>query len=115
MCLLTLKTVIVDQQNSHSLTSCRLKVTKLIPRVLIKYCILLTYTSRRISIINHTLPSTIRAVIGTLTCMSMASNSTSDSYILGHMSTTVAALIVQGLKWEKWEKCIVTVITILLW
>ena len=30
-------------------------------------------------IINHTLPSTIRAVIGTLTCMSMASNSTSDS------------------------------------
>ena len=31
------------------------------------------------SIINHTLPSTIRAVIGTLTCTSMASNSTSDS------------------------------------
>ena len=27
----------------------------------------------------HTLPSTIRAVIGTLTCMRMASNSTSDS------------------------------------
>ena len=32
-----------------------------------------------ISIVNHTLPSTIRAVISTLTCMSMASNSTSDS------------------------------------
>ena len=32
-----------------------------------------------ISIIHHTLPSTIRAVIGTLTCTSMASNSTSDS------------------------------------
>ena len=32
-----------------------------------------------ICIINHTLPSTIRAVIGTLTCTSMASNSTSDS------------------------------------
>ena len=30
----------------------------------------------QISIINHTLPSTIRAVIGTLTC---TSNSTSDS------------------------------------
>ena len=27
-----------------------------------------------ISIINHTLPSTIRAVIGTPTCTSMASN-----------------------------------------
>ena len=33
-----------------------------------------------ISIINHTLLSTIRAVISTLTCTSMASNSTSDSY-----------------------------------
>ena len=32
-----------------------------------------------ITIINHTLLSTIRAVIGTLTCMSMVSNSTSDS------------------------------------
>ena len=32
-----------------------------------------------ISIINHTLPSTIMAVISTLTCTSMASNSTSDS------------------------------------
>ena len=32
-----------------------------------------------ISIINHTLLSTIRAVIGTLTCTSMASNSTSNS------------------------------------
>ncbi len=32
-----------------------------------------------ISIINHTLVSTIRAAIGTLTCMSMGSNSTSDS------------------------------------
>ena len=32
-----------------------------------------------ISIINHTLLSTIRAAIGTLTCTSMASNSTSDS------------------------------------
>ena len=32
-----------------------------------------------ISIIYHTLLSTIRAVIGTLTCTSMASNSTSDS------------------------------------
>ena len=32
-----------------------------------------------ISIINHTLPNTIRAVIDTLTCRSMASNSTSDS------------------------------------
>ena len=32
-----------------------------------------------ICIINHTLPSTIRAVISTLTCTSMASNSTSDS------------------------------------
>ena len=31
------------------------------------------------SIINHTLPSTIRAVIGTLTCTSMASNSMSIS------------------------------------
>ena len=30
-------------------------------------------------IINHTLHSTIRAVISTLTCTSMASNSTSDS------------------------------------
>ena len=29
--------------------------------------------------INHTLPSTIRAVIGTLTYTSMTSNSTSDS------------------------------------
>ena len=32
-----------------------------------------------IGTINHTLPSTIRAVIGTLTCTSMASNSMSDS------------------------------------
>ena len=31
-----------------------------------------------ISIINHTLPSTIRAVIGVLACTSMASNSMSD-------------------------------------
>ena len=36
-------------------------------------------TVNSISIINHTLLSTIRAVIGTLTCTSMASNSTSDS------------------------------------
>ena len=33
----------------------------------------------QISIINHTLPSTIRGVIGTFTGTSMASNSTSDS------------------------------------
>ena len=32
-----------------------------------------------ISIVNHTLLSTVRAVIGTLTCTSMASNSTSNS------------------------------------
>ena len=32
------------------------------------------------SIINHTLLSTIRAVIGTLTCTSMVSNSTSNVY-----------------------------------
>ena len=32
-----------------------------------------------INIINHTLPSTIRAVISTVTCTSMASDSTSDS------------------------------------
>ena len=32
-----------------------------------------------IGIINHTLPSTIWAVISSLTCMSMASNSTSNS------------------------------------
>ena len=32
-----------------------------------------------ISIINHTLPSTIKAVISTLTCMSMVRNSTSNS------------------------------------
>ena len=56
-----------------------------------------------VSIINHTLPSTIRAVISTLTCMSMASDSTSDSeYVLfARMSTSksiVATLIVQGLK-----------------
>ena len=37
-------------------------------------------TSRlAISIINHTLLSTIRAVISTLTCTNVASNSTSDS------------------------------------
>ena len=35
--------------------------------------------SNNISIINHTLQSTVRAVINTLTCTSMASNSTSDS------------------------------------
>ena len=40
-----------------------------------KSCIPIT----SISIINHILPSTIRAVISTLTCMSMASNSTSNS------------------------------------
>ena len=32
-----------------------------------------------VSMINHTLLSTIRAVISTITCTSMASNSTSDS------------------------------------
>ena len=32
-----------------------------------------------IGIINHTLLNTIRAVVGTLTCTSMASNSTRDS------------------------------------
>ena len=32
-----------------------------------------------ISIVYHTLLSTIRAVISTLTCTSMASNSTNDS------------------------------------
>ena len=43
------------------------------------YYMAINYTSVQISIINHTLPSTIRAVIGTLACTSMASNSTSDS------------------------------------
>ena len=39
-----------------------------------------TCTALTISIINHTLMSTIRAVINTLTCMNKAStNSTSDS------------------------------------
>ena len=33
----------------------------------------------KVSIINHTLPSTIRAVMGTLTCTGMASNGTSNS------------------------------------
>ena len=37
------------------------------------------YLLHGISIINHTLQSTIRAVISTLTCTSMVSNSTSDS------------------------------------
>ena len=32
------------------------------------------HNKREISIINHTFQSTIEAVIGTLTCMSMASN-----------------------------------------
>ena len=61
------------------------------------------YKDDAISIINHTLLSTIRAVIGTLTCTSMASNSTSDSelVLLGCTSTsksTVTALLVRGLK-----------------
>ena len=55
-----------------------------------------------ISIINHTLPSTIRAVISILTCTSMASNSMNDiASAIGRMSTcksTVAALIIRGLK-----------------
>ena len=42
--------------------------------------------------INHTLLSTIRAVIGTLTCTSMASNSTSDSEVV-HKSTVIALIV----------------------
>ena len=42
--------------------------------------------------INHTLLSTIRAVIGTLTCMNMASNTTSDSEAI--RKSAVIALIV---------------------
>ena len=42
--------------------------------------------------INHTLLSTIRAVIGTLTCTSMASNSTSDSEAV-HKSTVIALIV----------------------
>ena len=38
-----------------------------------------TVSQRGKEIINHILLSTIRAVISTLTCTSMASNSTSDS------------------------------------
>ena len=38
-----------------------------------------TNSNTKICIINHTLLSIIRAVISTLTCTSMASNSTSDS------------------------------------
>ena len=59
-----------------------------------------------ISIINHTLQSTIRAVISTLTCTSMVSNSTSDSecYLAVRVHDNVivrvltTALIVRGLK-----------------
>ena len=36
------------------------------------------HNKREISIINHTLHVTIETVIGTLTCMSMASNRTSN-------------------------------------
>ena len=46
--------------------------------------------------INHPLLSTIRAVIGTLTCTNMASNSTSDSKAV--RKSTVIALIVRGLE-----------------
>ena len=42
--------------------------------------------------INHTLLSTIRAVIGTLTCTGMASNSTSDSEAV-HKSTVIALIV----------------------
>ena len=47
-----------------------------------------------ISIINHTLPSTIRAVIGTLACTSMASNSTSNSecYLAARIQVRVLLL-----------------------
>ena len=55
-----------------------------------------------ISIINHTLQSTIRAVISTLTCTSMVSNSTSDSEcylaVRVHVKVLITALIVRGLK-----------------
>ena len=53
------------------------------------------------SIINHTLHSTIRAIISTPTCTSMASNSTSDSecyFAIQECKSTVAILIVRGLK-----------------
>ena len=36
-----------------------------------------------VSIINHTLPSIIRAVIGTLICTSMASTGTDPQIVLG--------------------------------
>ena len=59
-----------------------------------------------ISIINHTLPSTIRAVISTHTCMSMAGNSTSDSKcylaIRVQVRVTVAALII-----VRGSKCVI--------
>ena len=48
-------------------------------------------------VINHTLPSTIRAIVSTLTCTSMASDSMSAIWHYEYKST-VAALIVRGLK-----------------
>ena len=48
-------------------------------RILHKMGQIIAKGSTYISIINHTLLSTIRSVISTLTCMSMASNNTSDS------------------------------------
>ena len=46
-----------------------------------------------ISIINHTLQSTIRAVISTLTCTSMVSNSTNDSKCYLAVRVHVRALL----------------------
>ena len=46
-----------------------------------------------ISIFNHIPPSTIRAVIGTLTCMSMACNSTSDSECYQAVQVQVRVLL----------------------
>ena len=56
------------------------------------------YNFRAISIINHPLLSTIRTVISTLTCTSMASNSTNDSGRTSTSKSTITALIVRGIK-----------------
>jgi hypothetical protein len=51
-----------------------------------------TLQENNISIINHTLPSTITAVISTLACTSMVSNSTSKCYLAVRVHVRVTLL-----------------------
>ena len=66
----------VDCTDKHLRTALHRAVSKSVLAIISRFVYVGNWMIR---IINHTLPSAIKAVISTLTCMSMFSNSTSSS------------------------------------